>query len=141
MVTQKKFVNVDQVSKIISTLGNEFTIVKNPDYVHPAFAIYPLAPKITAPVEQLVAAVMDMDGTTTTTETLCIHSLEYMVRKITGRISKEQWIGLDPVEDYPHIIGNSTTNHVEYLIQKYTKRTKQEAIKNSFFHNSGPPVS
>jgi len=134
MFKQKKFVNVDQVGKIISTLGNEFAIVKNPDYVHPPFEIYPLAPKITASGEQLVAAVMDMDGTTTTTETLCIHSLEYMVRKITDRISKEQWIGLDPVEDYPHIIGNSTTNHVEYLIQKYSKKINQEAIKNSYFH-------
>ncbi|UCE05708.1 MAG: hypothetical protein JSW07_19275, partial [bacterium] len=92
------------------------------------------APKITAPVHQLVAAVMDMDGTTTTTETLCLHSLEYMVRKITDRISKATWAGLDPVEDYPHIIGNSTTKHVEYLIQKYSKKINHEALKSSYFH-------
>ncbi len=48
-----------------------------------------------------------------------IYSLEYMVRQITDRLSIETWKGLDKKVDYPHIIGNSTTKHVEYLIRRY----------------------
>lgn len=129
-----KFLTVKQASKIMSQLGSEFAIVKNPDYIHPAFEFYPLAPKIFHPVEQLCAAVMDMDGTTTTTESLCLHSLEYMVRKITDRMSKQSWPGLDTINDYPHIIGNSTTKHVEYLIQAYQPFIKIDAIKKAYFH-------
>ena len=134
MQSTEKFLNQVQAGEMITRLGTEFAIVKNPDYVHPPVEIYPLAPKITAPVDRLVAAVMDMDGTTTTTETLCLHSLEYMVRKITGRISQETWAGLDPIEDYPHIIGNSTTRHVEYLIQKYSEAIKHESLKSAYLY-------
>jgi beta-phosphoglucomutase-like phosphatase (HAD superfamily) len=134
MQFQEKFLNNKQAGEIIRELGSEFAIVKNPDYIHPRFEIYPLATKIVAPVDQLVAVVMDMDGTTTTTETLCLHSLEYMIRKITDRISRATWTGLDPIEDYPHIIGNSTTKHVEYLIQKYSKKINHEALKSSYLH-------
>ncbi len=41
---------------------------------------------------------------------------------------------MDPVKDYPHIIGNSTTKHVEYLIKKYQKSFKQEDITKSFLY-------
>lgn len=55
----------------------------------------------------MVAIVQDMDGTTT--ENLCLHSLETMVRRVTARLTPAQWTGLDRARDYPHIIGNSTT--------------------------------
>ena len=134
MQEQKKFLTDRQAGKIISNLGCEFAVVKNPDYIYPSFELYPLIPKIFHPVEKLSAAVMDMDGTTTTTESLCIHSLENMIRKITNRISKQTWQGLDPVKDYPHIIGNSTTKHVEYLIQAYQPFIKSDALKQVYFH-------
>jgi len=133
MKNSEKFVSGDEAGEIIKDLGPEFTIVKNPDYIHPAFEVYPLAPKITQPVDNLVAAVMDMDGTTTTTEALCIHSLEFMVRKISGKISRDDWQGLDSVTDYPHIIGNSTTKHVEYLIQTYAEMIQPEFLKRAYF--------
>ncbi|MDZ7332531.1 MAG: hypothetical protein ONB31_11180 [candidate division KSB1 bacterium] len=129
----EKFINAKQAGQLISQLGEEFVIVKNPDYIHPEFEVYPLAPKITHPIEQLHAIVMDMDGTTTTTESLCLHSLEYMIRKITSRMTKECWTGLDRTIDYPHIIGNSTTRHVEYLIQRYRPFIDPEALKRAYF--------
>ena len=134
MQLEDKFISGKQASRIVTKLGVEFVVIKNPDYIHPEFELYPLAPKIFHPVEKLTAAVMDMDGTTTTTESLCIHSLEYMIRKITRRDSKQNWQGLDPVKDYPHIIGNSTTKHVEYLIQTYQPFIKTEALKQAYFH-------
>lgn len=131
-----KFLSAQEASSAVQDLGSEFALVKNPDYIHPAYECYVLAPKIFGPIDTLVAAVMDMDGTTTTTEALCIHSLEFMVRKMTDRLSREEWSGLDPVADYPYIIGNSTTKHVEYLIQKYAPFMVPEAIKSSYFYAS-----
>jgi len=126
------FVGVDRAVDIFKRLGEEFAIVKNPSYVHPPFEFYPLAPKINQPREKIVGIVQDMDGTTTTTEALCLHSLEYMVRKITGWEDRIRWSGLDRVNDYPYIIGNSTTRHVEYLINKYGQDIKIENFKKSY---------
>jgi hypothetical protein len=79
---KKKFANKKEAKKLISKLGDEYAVVKNPGYIHPEYELYPLAPKIKKPVGALTASVMDMDGTTTTTEALCIHSLEFMIRKL-----------------------------------------------------------
>lgn len=131
-IMKKKFVNKKEAKQLISKLSNEFAVVKNPGYIHPDYELYPLAKKLTK-ANKLVAAVMDMDGTTTTTEVLCIHSLEYMIRKFSGRMDKTSWKGLTE-KDYPHIIGNSTTKHVEYLIYSYSKSfRKNEVIKSFLF--------
>lgn len=128
---KKKFINKKEAKSFIAKLGDEFAVVKNPVYIHPEYELYPLAKKIKS-TDKLVAAVMDMDGTTTTTELLCIHSLEFMIRKFSGRIDNRSWKGLNPKEDYPHIIGNSTTKHVEYLITKYSKSFKKNEVIKSF---------
>ena len=134
---KKKFANKKEAKQRISKLGDEYAVVKNPGYIHPEYELYPLAPKIKKPVSNLTASVMDMDGTTTTTEALCIYSLEFIIRKLSGKMTVEQWKGLDPVKDYPHIIGNSTTKHVEYLIEKYQKTFKLDLIIKSFFYAAG----
>ncbi|MBE2281656.1 MAG: hypothetical protein IAE91_14815, partial [Ignavibacteriaceae bacterium] len=92
-----------------SSMGNEFVIVNNPSYIFPPFDIYALAPKPSKPLVEIKAVLMDMDGTTTSTEVLCLHSLEYMIRLCSGLMTIEQWQGLDHELDYPNIIGNSTT--------------------------------
>ena len=134
---KKKFADKKEAKQLVSKLGDDFAVVNNPGFIHPDYELYPLAPKIKKPVESLTAAVMDMDGTTTTTEALCIHSLEFMVRRLSGRIKKDQWKGLDSVKDYPHIIGNSTTKHIEYLIDKYQKSFKNELVFKSFLYAAG----
>ncbi|MBD3288588.1 hypothetical protein GF337_07275, partial [candidate division KSB1 bacterium] len=122
----------NNVSEYLRKIGDEFVIIENPNYVHPEFEICPLAPKITEKRERLVGIVQDMDGTTTTTENLCLYSLETMVRKISGRHSKDQWAGLDQGLDYPHIIGNSTTKHVEYLVKTYGDSIDRRSFQKSF---------
>lgn len=128
---KKKFINKKEAKSLIAKLGDEFAVVKNPVYIHPEYELYTLAKKIKS-TDKLVAAVMDMDGTTTTTELLCIHSLEFMIKKFSGRIDSRSWKGLNHKEDYPHIIGNSTTKHVEYLITKYSKSFKKNEVIKSF---------
>ncbi len=128
----KRIINKEEAKILLDEFGSQFAVVQNPDYVHPSFELYPLAEKSKGELDRLTAAVMDMDGTTTTTEELCIHSLEFMVRKMSGKLLPEQWIGLDSKEDYPNIIGNSTTKHVEYLINKYENAFVKNEIINSF---------
>lgn len=61
-ITDKK-----KAVEVIQNSGEEFAIIKNPDYVFEENSIYPLAPKINS-LKNIVGIVMDMDGTTTTTE-------------------------------------------------------------------------
>lgn len=132
---RETIISAQEAGDRLSGLGSEYLVVHNPEYIYPPFEMYPLAP----PVESLdgrppAAVVMDMDGTTTTTETLCIHSLETMVRRITGRHTADQWAGLDRKRDYPHIIGNSTTKHVEYLVKAYKEHITREDTASAFLN-------
>ena len=134
---KKKFVTPQEASIILQELledlnCDEVAVVKNPSYINSPVELYPLAAKHRQPLKQLIGVVKDMDGTTTTTEPLCLHSLEWMVRKITGRMDRSVWIGLDRQKDYPHIIGNSTTKHVEYLVKTYAEDIKLDEFRKAY---------
>jgi beta-phosphoglucomutase-like phosphatase (HAD superfamily) len=126
MIVQK-----ETAIKTIQSHQGEFAEVKNPSYVYPPVEYYPLARPLKK-VSELKAALMDMDGTTTTTEVLCIYSLEMMVRRMSGLLNKSQWQGVDHHNDLPHIIGNSTTKHVEYLLIKYGDLLRSNNIAEEF---------
>jgi beta-phosphoglucomutase-like phosphatase (HAD superfamily) len=122
-----KFADANTAASLATALAPEYAVVKNPSYIHPPYEIYPLSKKAVTLPRGLAAAVMDMDGTTTTTEPICLHSLSTMVRKTTGNAENPAWPGLDHERDYPHIIGNSTTRHVEYLMRAYEDGFSVEA--------------
>ena len=122
----------DKIYKLLTELGDEFVVINNPGYIYSKFDICPVASKTTKNPDHLVAVVQDMDGTTTTTENLCLHSLETMVRQFTGLLTNEQWEGLDREKDYPHIIGNSTTKHVEYLIRTYQSKFNVQNFRRAY---------
>lgn len=127
----KKIIKKNSAIKILSQLGNEFAVVNNPDYIFSPLELYPLAKKQKSPVKTISAFVMDMDGTTTTTETLCLYSLDRTIALMSGKKNDCPRI-LDKKLDYPHIIGNSTTKHVEFLIDKYQSGFKREKIISAF---------
>lgn len=118
-------------SQVVDT--DEFAVVANPQGSFPEFELYPLATAPHKTIDSLAAILSDMDGTTTTTETLCLHSLEMMVRDISlthdGSPSVKT---LNEEEDYPHIIGNSTTKHVEYLLKKYRAHINHRSLMKAF---------
>lgn len=131
-----KLIDKKNAKLFFDKLGNEFAIISNPDFVFPEKEIIQLAPIITKPLNKLKAVVMDMDGTTTTTEELCTFSLEMMIRKITGWAGLSQWEGLDHKMDFPNIIGNSTTKHVEYLIKKYGHGVVKKELTEAFIYSA-----
>lgn len=131
-MANNKILKKQETKKYFNELGKEFAIINNPGFIFPNYELVPLAPINRAPLKGLKAVVMDMDGTTTTTEELCTYSLEVMVREITGLLSPAQWEGLDHINDYPNIIGNSTTKHVEYLIKKYGKGIVENELADAY---------
>ncbi len=123
--------SVEHILKRLRQDGREYAVVSNPSYIFPPEEYYPLARPVKH-VEHLKAVLMDMDGTTTTTEELCIYALDEMVRRMSGVPKREAWQGLDRERDYPHIIGNSTTKHVEYLISTYEEMLDEDAARREF---------
>lgn len=113
--------------------ATEFARVRNLDYVFAPFDLYPLAPHVRPPLEHVAAYAVDMDGTSTTTEPLALHALEYMVRRFTGLIDKAAWAGLDERRDYPFVIGNSNFRHTEFLIERYGDRLDHASFRQAFF--------
>ena len=122
-----KFAAAAEAARLVQGLGENFAIVRNPSYLFSPFEVYPLAPKPHTLPGELLAVVCDMDGTTTTTEPLCLHALEYMLRRATDRPDAGDWPGLDHERDHPNVIGNSTTKHIEYLIATYGEAIQREA--------------
>lgn len=134
-----KFTDLNQSQIILQQMSGhlnvyDFTIVENPSYIYRPCDIYVMAPKVTTPRSRLTAIVKDMDGTTTTTEELCVHSLEFMVERISNLDKQKGWKGLDQVKDLPHIIGNSTTKHVEYLMETYGDKIDLPSFRRSYFY-------
>ena len=112
---------------------SEVAVVKNLDFIRNPYDFYPLFPKASLPLQRICGIAVDMDGTSTTTEPLALHSLEYMVRKITDRMSVSQWSGLDEYQDHPHIIGSSNFMHVEFLLKAYQADIREAAFRDAFF--------
>jgi beta-phosphoglucomutase-like phosphatase (HAD superfamily) len=124
----------EQLKQLATGLGTtEFARVRNLDYVYSPGELYPLAPRVHPPLARIAAFVVDMDGTSTTTEPLALHALEYMVRRFTGRLTKAEWAGLDPKRDYPHVIGNSNFRHTEFLVERYRAHLDRAALCQAFF--------
>jgi beta-phosphoglucomutase-like phosphatase (HAD superfamily) len=120
-----------EFAAVIERVGaHEVAVVRNLDYVYSPVELYPLAPRITQPLERVAAFAVDMDGTSTTTEPLALHSLEYMVRRYTGRMSPDAWPGLDEEKDLPHVIGNSNFRHTEFLLSRYPH--DEAALRHGF---------
>ncbi|MBP7936188.1 MAG: hypothetical protein KA354_16220 [Phycisphaerae bacterium] len=132
-----EYLTVDRCGPALAGLGaetgvTEFARVRNIDYVFSPWELYPLAPRTPVPLERIAAFAVDMDGTSTTTEPLALHSLEYMVRRLTGRPTPAEWPGLDPQLDYPHVIGNSNFRHTEFLVNRYRDRIDLTALRSAF---------
>ncbi|MBU0617684.1 MAG: hypothetical protein KKI02_08195 [Planctomycetes bacterium] len=133
-----EYLDRERAAKLLEQLAaelgaTEFARVRNLDYVYTPGEFYPLAPHVRPPLERIVAFAVDMDGTSTTTEPLALHALEYMVRRFTGRLTRAEWAGLDVKLDYPHVIGNSNFRHTEFLVERYRKHLDRGALCQAFF--------
>ncbi|MBI5865031.1 MAG: hypothetical protein HZB38_11095 [Planctomycetes bacterium] len=106
--------------------------VRNLAYLFAPHSEYPLASAARGPIDGIAAFAVDMDGTSTTTEPLALHALEYMVRRFTGRLTPRDWSGLDPVADYPNVIGHSNQHHTAFLLERYKAEYQPAALREAF---------
>ncbi len=118
-MSKNSIISYNTAKEYLGRLSEDFAIIHNPQNIFPPYEIIPIAHKINTKRDHIAAFVSDMDGTTTTTEELCLYSLEFMIRVMSGKFTIVEWHGLDKTIDYPNIIGNSTTKHVEFLINRY----------------------
>jgi len=124
----------EHVLKTAREIGtDEVVAVRNLGFVPHETELYFLVPRTQLPLADISAFAVDMDGTSTTTEPLALHALEFMVRRITGRMSCEDWQGLDPEKDIPFVIGNSNFQHTEFLFKRYADSINADAFRDSFF--------
>jgi beta-phosphoglucomutase-like phosphatase (HAD superfamily) len=132
-----QYLTTDDAARLLAeearALGtDELIAVRNLGFIPTARELYLLAPHSPLPLASLAAIAVDMDGTSTTTETLALHALEYMVRRVTGRITAAQWAGLDREKDVPFVIGNSNFRHTEFLLQRYADALDIDAFRAGF---------
>lgn len=81
----------------------------------------------------LDAVLLDMDGTTTSTEDVCCLALEAMLRRMAGVTDAAAPPRLDREQDYPALIGYRTRENLEYLGAKYGHLLSVEASMRAFF--------
>lgn len=127
-------------AKLLSA-GSEFAVIENPGVPFPGHDIVPLAPKRLS-LEGLPEAILiDMDGTTTTTEDLCCQGMEDMVRRMGG-LDSARWPGLNVEVDYPALIGYSALKNFEYLRHTYGHLLDEQHTLRAFLEaaawNLGP---
>ncbi|MDO8586094.1 MAG: HAD hydrolase-like protein [Armatimonadota bacterium] len=95
-------------------------------------ALY-LLPPVPQEFDKIDSIVMDMDGSSTDTEKLVLRAMRDMMREI---LQRPEFRFADKTEtddgDYPHIIGDSTTNHVRYLTSKYGDRIDDRRLSAGY---------
>lgn len=119
--------------EMADALGSTDVIaVRNLGFIPQPRDYYILAPHTPLPVDNIYAFAVDMDGTSTTTEPLALHGLEYMVRRVTNHLTEDQWPGLDAEKDIPYVIGNSNFRHTEFLLTRYADAVDDDAFCTAF---------
>lgn len=132
----KKVVGNEDASELVRQQSEEFTIIHNPDHVFPSTEVVPLAPRVTSARENMQAVVMHMEGIVSNAEQLCFHSLEHMLRQISGRFTRESWHGLDPLLDHPNLIESNPVANVEFLVNRYNNYIKREFFVEAYFYSA-----
>lgn len=107
-----EYLSADAAAARLRALSTDFVRVDLAPGQFPPFELLPLAPCHAWCHGQPAAILVDMDGTTTTTEDLCLDALDHMLERF-ARPGVD--LRLDPARDYPHIIGTSATCNVSYL--------------------------
>lgn len=133
-----RYVARDEVPECLRDHPGEFVLVRNEETPYPPAELVLLAPKQIRLSGHPAAILFDMDGTTTTTETLCCAGMEEMIRRMSG-LREDRWAGLDRERDYPALIGYSGVRNFEYLSMQYghlfSMRHTQEAYLDALAWN------
>lgn len=128
-MTDSLVMHVPDSPDVVQHNGEVFLRVPTP-IGRPALYLLPPVPKEFDKVDSIV---MDMDGSSTDTEKLVLRAMRDMMREI---LQDKEFKFADKTDaddgDYPHIIGDSTTNHVRYLTTKYGSRIDDRRLSAGY---------
>lgn len=125
--------DIDAAVAQLAPLSSEFAVIPNHGVAFPPYDVVPLAPKFSTTNGPLRAVLMDMDGTTTLTEDLCLEGLCCALRDVSE--GGGDVVTLDPERDYPHIIGTSASTNVAYLVAEYGPRIHRPSLRHAFLRS------
>ncbi len=127
-----RLITREQAKHIFDVLADEYALIPNPEGVFPSYDVVPLAPKVSELSVLPSAIFLDMDGTLTSTEELCLDALETLLKRFTWNGSSSEVVHIRPETDLAHIVGQSTTRNVEYLIKTYRRSFHARAVAEAF---------
>ncbi|MFP4502177.1 MAG: hypothetical protein ACLFTT_14345 [Candidatus Hydrogenedentota bacterium] len=113
-----RFADSKEAARLLIREEDAFAVFRNPGCLYPPYEVAPLASKVATLRGHCAAILMDMDGTTTSTEEFCCRAMEETLRRMSGA-SADVWPGLDTVRDYPALIGYSGADNMRYLFDTY----------------------
>lgn len=131
----KRLISNLEAAELIQQQSLEFAVFKNPGDDYPGYEYIPLAAKIVSPRDNLSAIIMDLKGSSINVNGLYLASLENLIRRISGRTTKSSWAGLDPLIDYPNLLGIHPQKQIEFLTSRYSNFIKQEYLKETYFYS------
>jgi beta-phosphoglucomutase-like phosphatase (HAD superfamily) len=129
--------SLEQATARLRDLSQEFAVIENHGVAFPPYDVVPLSPCHAHTDGPLRAVLMDMDGTTTLTEDLCIHGLTCALRDVTRRPDgSSAFNGLDHERDFPNIIGTSASTNVAYLMETYGHLLDPVSMQRNFLKSA-----
>lgn len=126
-----RYTDAAGAARLLGAVSGQYVVLENPDHRFPRYDIAPLAPVRTRLDGGCAAVLLDMDGTTTTTEAFCCQAMEDVLRRMSGA-DASRWPGLDAARDYPAIIGYHGVDNMRYLFAKYGALLRVEEVRAAF---------
>jgi beta-phosphoglucomutase-like phosphatase (HAD superfamily) len=126
-----RYTGVNGAVRLLGQASGEYAVLENPAHIYPRYEVVPLAPVRSSLDDGCAAVLLDMDGTTTTTEVFCCRAMEEALRRMSGA-DREMWPGLDPSRDYPALIGYSGAENMRYLFTNFGPLLRAEETRAAF---------
>lgn len=132
MSAHTQFLNNTDAAEKLFAIAENFALIPAAGKRWPPYEICPMAAPATQLHDGFEAALMDMDGTISTTEPLVLEALDAMVAALIGHDAR--WEGIDRARYYAELVGHSNAFVVARLLETYRDDYDAHATARAFFH-------
>ena len=131
MSARTQFLNATDATARLFESAEHFVLIPAQGKRWPPYEICPMAAPATRLHDGFEAALMDMDGTISTTEPLVLEALDAMVAALIG--DDPRWEGIDRARYYAELVGHSNAYVVTRLLDTYRDNYDARATATAFF--------
>lgn len=132
MSSHTQFLNATDATARLFESAEHFALIPAQGKRWPPYEICPMSAPATQLRDGFEAALMDMDGTISTTEPLVLQALDAMVSALIGHDA--QWEGIDRARYYAELVGHSNAFVVARLLETYREDYDAHSTARAFFH-------